>query len=562
MVHHRHAVHHALTDHRARSDCAIDVEQLDPVVVLDAGLARIVLAQPHDRPAARQGLHQQVVAVGTVDAPLLMRGDPVEYDLAVAVAALVEQRFDGSGIDWRTVAHEALAEGHHPFVILIELLATGQGAPRNQLVDVGVAGVVADMLVLQARPDRRRDNLARLRLDIAEADCFVFLARGQMGVLAAGELAQRFPCLDRHMTVGLRRQRQDHLAGIDRAFDPRTTLADALVEDAMVEIAKERHFIFGIPVYALAAVAQFLKQRAERGELLVQIRIVAFDHHHRWEGLAGNRFALALLPVAHVERHGQFARRVVQGRHHDQVLLDAEHARRHVAHRASNALEDVPVAARFPRRIHRFRQRVDEWMHVGCVEVVLLVPGRGRQHYIRIQRGGAHAEVERDQQVEFSFRRFVAPGHFFGLDRAHLAQILALQTVARAEHVPQHVLVALAGRTEQIRAPDEHRARKVLRRIRIGVGEVQRAGFHLCHHVVSGRLPGLFGRAHDLERIAIQLRRTRQPAHAYRAQVQIHQSAAVLRRIGQRRQNFLHLQLLVAPLVGIEIEERRAVHLP
>src|SRR6218665_3425462 len=39
VVHHRHARHHALADHRTRGDRTVDVEQLDPVVVLDAGIA-------------------------------------------------------------------------------------------------------------------------------------------------------------------------------------------------------------------------------------------------------------------------------------------------------------------------------------------------------------------------------------------------------------------------------------------------------------------------------------------------------------------------------------------
>jgi hypothetical protein len=35
-------------------------------------------------------------------------------------------------------------------VVLVELLAAGQGAPWDQLVHVGVAGVVADLLALDA----------------------------------------------------------------------------------------------------------------------------------------------------------------------------------------------------------------------------------------------------------------------------------------------------------------------------------------------------------------------------------------------------------------------------
>lgn len=58
---------------------------------------------------------------------------------------------------------------------------------------------------------------------------------------------------------------------------------------------------------------------------------------------------------------------------------------------------------------------MDEGVHVGGVEVVLLVPGRGGQDDVRVNAGRGHAKVERDQQIELSFRRLVVPGDFLGL---------------------------------------------------------------------------------------------------------------------------------------------------
>ena len=43
----------------------------------------------------------------------------------------------------------------------------------DQLVHIGVAGVVADFFAFQARPGGRADDLARLRLHIAGSECFV-----------------------------------------------------------------------------------------------------------------------------------------------------------------------------------------------------------------------------------------------------------------------------------------------------------------------------------------------------------------------------------------------------
>ena len=154
---------HALRDDRAGRQRAVGVVGLDPVIVLDAGLLRVGLADPHDRPAARQRQHQQIVGVGRMDAPFLVRRDEVQNDLRIAVRVRVDHRLDGLGVDRRPVDAERLAEGAHPEMVLVELLAAGQRAPGNQLVHVGVAGVVADLLGFEARPGRRRDDLARLR---------------------------------------------------------------------------------------------------------------------------------------------------------------------------------------------------------------------------------------------------------------------------------------------------------------------------------------------------------------------------------------------------------------
>ena len=80
VVHHAHAFVHALADDGACGDRAVQVEELDPVVVDDAGLLRIGLRDPHDRTAARQRQHQQIVGVGRMDAPFLVRRDEVEDD--------------------------------------------------------------------------------------------------------------------------------------------------------------------------------------------------------------------------------------------------------------------------------------------------------------------------------------------------------------------------------------------------------------------------------------------------------------------------------------------------
>ncbi len=122
MVHHAHALLDALGDDRARDKRAVGVERLDPVVVDDAGLRGVGLADPHAWPATRQSQHQQVVGVGGVDAPLLMRRDEIENHRVIAVRLSIDHRIDRFGVDRRAVDTEALAECPHPQVILVELL--------------------------------------------------------------------------------------------------------------------------------------------------------------------------------------------------------------------------------------------------------------------------------------------------------------------------------------------------------------------------------------------------------------------------------------------------------
>ena len=108
---------------------------------------------------------------------------------------------------------------------------------------------------------------------------------------------------------------------------------------------------------------------------------------------------------------------------------------------AADRVEGVEVGARLEGRVDRRVEGVHERMHVGGVEVVLLVPGGGGQHDVRQQGGAGHPEVQRQQQVELAARRLVvAPG-----DVARPAvgrRLLRLQVVVRAEQV-------LAGSTRR-----------------------------------------------------------------------------------------------------------------
>src|SRR4249919_2950079 len=123
-----------------------------------------------------------------MDAPLLVRCDEVENDLLLAVRLRVDHGLHGLEIDRRAIDAERLTEGAHPQVILVKLLAPRQGAPGDQLMHVGIAGVVTDLFGFEARPGRRRNDLAWLRDHVAEADFLVFLRYGKMLVIKPGGL--------------------------------------------------------------------------------------------------------------------------------------------------------------------------------------------------------------------------------------------------------------------------------------------------------------------------------------------------------------------------------------
>ena len=415
-------------------------------------------------------------------------------------------------------------------------------------MDVGVAGVVAHVLVFETRPGRTGDDLARLRLDVTEADRLVLLGQRQVAVVAAGEFRQRSPGLHGHVTVGFRCQAEDDLGGIDGRLDLRPALADALIAHLVVQLAEEIDLMLGVPVDALAAVAELVQQRAERGELLVGVRIVALDHRHVRAVLARLRIDASGLPVGTAERLRQFAGAVVQERHGDQVLFHAQLTFGHLRERLGDALVDLPVGLGFPGRIDRCRQRVDEGVHVRGVHVVLLVPGRGRQNDVGVHAGRGHAEIEGGDQVELADGAVVLP---FGLERLEavaLAEVLVHHAVLGAQEVLEHVLVALARAAQEVGAPDEHVAREVIRIVRLFAGELQRAVLQRLGDVIHRRHAGRFGITADLQRVAVELRCARQPAGAFGADVVVEHMLGIRGFVRQRREHLVDAHFFMTPL--------------
>ena len=110
---------------------------------------------------------------------------------------------------------------------------------------------------------------------------------------------------------------------------------------------------------------------------------------------------------------------------------------------------DVPVGPRFPYRVNRRGERMNEGVHVRGVEVVLFVPCGRRQHDVRVDAGRGHAKVEGYEKVELSFRRVGVPFDFIGPNPL-LAQLFPLNAVRRAKEVFEKILVAFARGAQQV----------------------------------------------------------------------------------------------------------------
>ncbi|MPM72727.1 hypothetical protein SDC9_119703 [bioreactor metagenome] len=251
-----------MTHHCTRGERTVGVEGFNPVVILNAQLFGIGLADPDNGAAARKRQHQQVFTVGRVDPPFLVRRQEVEGFFREAVRRNLAHFTDAAGIDRRTIRHQTFTECSHPRVILVQLLATGQGTPWDQLVNVGIACVIGDMFAFKAGPGRTGDDFARLRLDIAKTNLFVFFVQRQMRMVASGHRPQRFPGFHRHLTVGFRRQGEDHLRGIQRGVNQRSAFCRAFAF-GVVQLAEEIDFRLGIPRNAFPTVTKLVHKRTE-----------------------------------------------------------------------------------------------------------------------------------------------------------------------------------------------------------------------------------------------------------------------------------------------------------
>ena len=336
----------------------------------------------------------------------------------------------------------------------------------------------------------------------------------------------------------------------------RAAVGDAAADDA-VAAAELLDLLGGLPRDALPGDARVLDERPERGHLVVDRAVVALDDDELGHRPSRDRLALAGLPVTDDPAGlGELLGRVVEQRRGDEVAAHAEVLLRQLLEALGDGPERVPVAARLPRRRDGLVERVHERVEVRARDVVLLVPGGRREDDVRVQRRPVHPEVDRREQIELSGRGLLAPLDLRGPQLgARLGRADGM--LIDAEEVLEEVLVTLGRRAEQVRAPERHDAREVRRVVRILGGEAQPPGLQLVDDVVGRLLPRDGRLVAEVQRVAIEGRVARQPAHARGLHDGVGEVLSLQRARTERARQLVDAEALVAPLVGREVPEGR-----
>ena len=209
------------------------------------------------------------------------------------------------------------------------------------------------------------------------------------------------------------------------------------------------------------------------------------------------------------------ARGIVQQRDRDDVLADAQVLLRHTRELECESLKGLVVGLCLPRRVNCRGERVQERVHIGRGDIVLLVPGSGRQNDIGQQGRGGHTEVRSDQQVQLALGSLVNPLNFL---RVGLC-VFTLDVVHATDEVLQEVALTLSGGTEEVRTPQGQGTGPVDGVVNVLDGELQVTGVQALSNVVCVR--GCLATCHCLlclvsqvHRVLGELRVERHPAHA------------------------------------------------
>ena len=162
---------------------------------------------------------------------------------------------------------------------------------------------------------------------------------------------------------------------------------------------------------------------------------------------------------------------------------------------------------------------MQEGVHIGRGDIVLLVPGSGGEHHIREQSRGGHTEIRGDQQIQLALRGILVP---LDLTRNGFLVVGTLHVVHAAHKVLEEVALTLSGGAEQVRAPQHQGTRPVHGVVHVFNRELQITGVQTLSQVVGVVLRltpchCLFSFISQVEGVLGELRVERHPAHTDRA---------------------------------------------
>ena len=197
-------------------------------------------------------------------------------------------------------------------------------------------------------------------------------------------------------------------------------------------------------------------------------------------------------------------------------------------------------------------------MEIGGVEIVLLVPRSGRENDVGVERRRIHPQVEVHHEVELAPRTLVC---VLDLAGGALCCLVGDGVVVGAEVVPQEVLVALGTRHQCVAAPDVPHAGPVLRSVRVLDREPQLPAADLVgdplHDLIVVLRSGFRRLFDQLEAVYRELGIEGKPAKPHRADLLVDRVPSREITFGERV--VVSEPPLVAPLVGVDVVERRRV---
>ena len=380
--------------------------------------------------------------------------------------------------------------------------------------------------------------------------------------MQTGLLLELLEALDSNLTVRGTRNHHDGFGNLHIGVQCRTTCALTGVHHTKF-LSHLRDFMLQIVSDELGGSAELIEQRANGGVHVVQCTVVTLDSDEVRHVLAGHTHHTGgVLPVGCVTtRLSNLAGGVVQQRDRNNVLTNAEVLLSQASELVCQCLEGLVVGLCLPRRVNCRGERVQERVHIGRGDIMLLVPGCSRQNDVRQQGRGGHTEVRGDQQIQLALRCLINPLHFV----RQLLRIGALDVVHATDQVLQEVALALSGGTEQVRTPQGQGTRPVDGVVNVLNGELQVTGVQALCNVV--RVRGSLAACHCLlcligqvQRVLRELRVERHPAHTGRTCHNVSSVNIAQLALSQRGLQVVGGVCILTELVSVHVPEAGTDH--